>query len=257
MDQDQYTAFIEALLSGDKIEFKDWEKETPYFEGCMPVEVMAARGPETLRHGPLKPVGLTNPHRPEKPYAVIQLRQDNKLGTLYNIVGFQTKLRHGEQVRILRTVPGLEQAEFARLGGLHRNTFINGPRLLTADLRLKCEPRLRFAGQITGVEGYVESTAMGLLAARFLAAELAGRPASPPPATTALGALLSHVTGGGDAKTFQPMNVNFGLFPPPPAVPNKAGKLRPPKGRDRRQAMTARAAVDFDAWLNAPAMRAS
>ena len=257
LDQAQYTAFIEALLTGDKIDFKDWEKDTPYFEGCMPVEVMASRGPETLRHGPLKPVGLTNPHCPDKPYAVIQLRQDNKLGTLYNIVGFQTKLRHGEQVRILRTVPGLEQAEFARLGGLHRNTFINGPKLLTADLRLKCEPRLRFAGQITGVEGYVESTAMGLLAARFLNAELAGRPAVPPPVTTALGALLSHVTGGGDAKTFQPMNVNFGLFPPPPAMPNKAGKLRPPKGRDRRQAMTARAAVDFDAWLSAPATRAS
>ena len=257
LDQAQYTAFIEALLTGDKIDFKDWEKDTPYFEGCMPVEVMASRGPETLRHGPLKPVGLTNPHCPDKPYAVIQLRQDNKLGTLYNIVGFQTKLRHGEQVRILRTVPGLEQAEFARLGGLHRNTFINGPKLLTADLRLKCEPRLRFAGQITGVEGYVESTAMGLLAARFLSAELAGRPAVPPPVTTALGALLSHVTGGGDAKTFQPMNVNFGLFPPPPAMPNKAGKLRPPKGRDRRQAMTARAAVDFDAWLSAPATRAS
>lgn len=249
LDRAQYEAFVDELLSGDKIAFHEWEQNTPYFEGCMPVEVMASRGPETLRHGPLKPVGLTNPHNPDKPYAVIQLRQDNKLGTLYNIVGFQTKLRHGEQVRILRSVPGLEKAEFARLGGLHRNTFINGPKLLTADLRLKNEPRLRFAGQITGVEGYVESTAMGLLAARFLSAELTGQTCTQPPLTTALGALLSHVTGGGDAKTFQPMNVNFGLFPPPAEVVNKAGKLRPLKGVDRRRAMTARAAEDFINWL--------
>jgi methylenetetrahydrofolate--tRNA-(uracil-5-)-methyltransferase len=249
LDRGQYEVFVNELLSGDKIAFHEWEQNTPYFEGCMPVEVMASRGPETLRHGPLKPVGLTNPHNPDKPYAVIQLRQDNKLGTLYNIDGFQTKLRHGEQVRILRSVPGLEKAEFARLGGLHRNTFINGPKLLTADLRLKNEPRLRFAGQITGVEGYVESTAMGLLAARFLSAELTGQTCTQPPLTTALGALLSHVTGGGDAKTFQPMNVNFGLFPPPAEVVNKAGKLRPLKGVDRRRAMTARAAEDFINWL--------
>jgi methylenetetrahydrofolate--tRNA-(uracil-5-)-methyltransferase len=251
LDKAQYEAFVQELLDGDKIEFHQWEQNTPYFEGCMPVEVMASRGPETLRHGPLKPVGLTNPHNPEKPYAIIQLRQDNKLGTLYNIVGFQTKLRHGEQVRILRSVPGLEKAEFARLGGLHRNTFINGPKLLTPDLRLKNAPRLRFAGQITGVEGYVESTAMGLLAARFLICEIAGQDYPQPPLTTALGALLSHVTGGGDAKTFQPMNVNFGLFPPPAEVPNKAGKLRPLKGVDRRRAMTARAAEDIVDWLPA------
>lgn len=249
LNRRQYEAFVNELLSGDKIAFHEWEHNTPYFEGCMPVEVMASRGPETLRHGPLKPVGLTNPHNPDKPYAVIQLRQDNKLGTLYNIVGFQTKLRHGEQVRILRSVPGLEKAEFARLGGLHRNTFINGPKLLTADLRLKNEPRLRFAGQITGVEGYVESTAMGLLAARFLSAELTDQTCTQPPLTTALGALLSHVTGGGDAKTFQPMNVNFGLFPPPAEVVNKVGKLRPLKGVDRRRAMTTRAAQDFINWL--------
>src|SRR3954463_2273386 len=214
LDKVQYEDFVEALIDGEKMPFKEWEKDTPYFEGCMPIEVMAERGPETLRYGPMKGVGLDNPRTGRWPYAVVQLRQDNKLGTLWNMVGFQTKLKHGEQVRIFRTIPGLESAEFARLGGIHRNTFLNSPRLLDGELRLKTAPHLRFAGQITGVEGYVESTAIGLLAGRFAAAEALGQAFTTPPATTALGALLGHITGGADAGTFQPMNVNFGLFPP-------------------------------------------
>ena len=246
---EQYEAFIDALLAGDKTEFHGWEKETPYFEGCLPIEVMAARGRETLAFGPMKPVGLTNPHAPEiKPRAIVQLRQDNALGTLYNMVGFQTKLKHGEQVRIFRAIPGLENAEFARLGGLHRNTFINGPRLLDGTLALKGHPHLRFAGQITGCEGYVESAAVGLLAGRFAAAEGLGRAAAPPPPTTALGALLEHVTGGADATTYQPMNVNFGLFPP---IDARNDRGRPLKGRDRKRALSQRALADLDAWLKA------
>ncbi len=245
LDRAQYEAFIAALLAGDKTEFKDWEASTPYFEGCLPIEVMAERGPETLRFGPMKPVGLTNPHRGERPYAVVQLRQDNALGTLYNIVGFQTKLKYGAQTGIFRMVPGLEGAEFARLGGLHRNTFINSPRLLDGSLRLKAEPRLRFAGQITGVEGYVESAAIGLIAGRFAAAERCGRAIGPPPPTTAHGALLGHITGGADAATFQPMNVNFGLFPPLAAASGKRlGK------KERRPAMAARALADLSVWQN-------
>lgn len=241
LDRDQYMAFITALIEGEKTEFKEWEKDTPYFEGCLPIEVMASRGPETLRFGPMKPVGLTNPHNPtEKPYAVVQLRQDNKLGTLYNIVGFQTKLKYGAQSEVFRSIPGLEQAEFARLGGIHRNTFINSPTLLDGSLRLKSAPHLRFAGQITGVEGYVESAACGLMAGRFAAEELAGLPITPPPATTALGALLGHVTGGANAATFQPMNVNFGLFVP----------LEQRVKKDSRpQAYTSRALADLTGWI--------
>ena len=215
MDKAQYAAFIDALIAGEKSEFKDWEADTPYFEGCLPIEVMAARGSETLRHGPMKPVGLTNPHAPDvKAYAVVQLRQDNALATLYNMVGFQTKLKHGDQAEVFRTIPGLEEARFARLGGIHRNTFINSPRLLDGTCRLKALPRLRFAGQITGVEGYVESAAIGLLTGRFAAAEMLGCELQSPSPSTALGALLAHITGGGDTDTFQPMNINFGLFPP-------------------------------------------
>lgn len=214
MNQEQYYAFIDALNEGGKTEFKEWEKDTPYFEGCLPIEVMAERGKETLSFGPMKPVGLTNPHSSERSYAVVQLRQDNKLGTLYNIVGFQTKLKYAEQQRIFKMIPGLENAEFARLGGIHRNTFINSPQLLDTTLRLKSAPHIRFAGQVTGVEGYVESAACGLMAGRFAAGELNGEAMTPPPATTALGALLNHITGGAEAATFQPMNVNFGLFPP-------------------------------------------
>lgn len=241
LDRTQYEAFVTALLAGEKTEFHDWEKTTPYFEGCLPVEVMAGRGLDTLRFGPMKPVGLTDPRTGHRRHAVVQLRQDNALGTLYNMVGFQTKLRHGEQKRIFRMIPGLERAEFARLGGLHRNTFINSPRLLDGQLRLKAMPRLRFAGQITGVEGYVESAAMGLLAGRFAAAARLGQTPSPPPATTALGALRRHVTGGAEAGTFQPMNVNFGLFPP----------LSPDPGRhaDRKPLMARRALADLDAWI--------
>ena len=242
LDEAGYRAFITALMEGDKTEFRNWETSTPYFEGCMPVEVMAERGPETLRYGPMKPVGLTNPNSPEKPYAVVQLRQDNALGTLYNMVGFQTKLKYGEQARIFRMIPGLQDAQFARLGGLHRNTFLNSPKLLDDRLRLKALPRLRFAGQITGVEGYVESAAIGLIAGRFGAAERNGVALPAPPATTALGALLGHITGGADAKTFQPMNVNFGLFPP-------LGE-RLPK-RARKPAMAARALTEIDGWLAA------
>ncbi len=244
MDRDQYERFIDALLAAEKTEFKDWEQSTPYFEGCLPVEVMAERGRETLRFGPLKPVGLTNPHAPDrKPYAVVQLRRDNALGTLYNMVGFQTKMRHGAQAEVFRTIPGLEDASFARLGGIHRNTFLNSPALLDGQMRLRQRPGLRFAGQITGVEGYVESAAMGLLAGRMAAAERLGRTLPPPPETTAMGALLRHITGGAEAKTFQPMNVNFGLFPPVADV--KGGR----RGRAARyQAYTARAKADLAEW---------
>jgi methylenetetrahydrofolate--tRNA-(uracil-5-)-methyltransferase len=247
LDDARYEAFVDALLAGPKVAFKDWERDTPYFEGCLPVEVMAERGRETLAFGPMKPVGLRNPHDPDRrPRAVVQLRQDNRLGTLYNMVGFQTKLTHGAQVEIFRMIPGLEKAEFARLGGIHRNTFLNGPRLLDGTLRLKTDPRLRFAGQITGCEGYVESAAIGLLAGRFAAAERLGRVPDPPPPTTALGAMLSHVTGGGDAATYQPMNVNFGLFPPIDAL-NARG--RPLKGKDRKKALVARSIDALTAWL--------
>jgi len=241
LDRDQYFAFVEALLTGDKTEFKQWEANTPYFDGCLPIEVMASRGAETLRWGPMKPIGLTNRHNGSKPYAVVQLRQDNALGTLYNIVGFQTKLKHAEQVRIFRTIPGLEHAEFARLGGLHRNTFLNSPVLLDTELRLKRHPRLRFAGQITGVEGYVESAAIGLLAGRFAAADRLGETLAPPPPTTALGALIAHITGGADATTFQPMNINFGLFPPM--------EERPRAKQERKPALARRALDDLAGWL--------
>ncbi len=241
MDKAQYDAFVAALLAGDKTEFKQWEHNTPYFSGCQPIEVIAATGPQSLRFGPMKPVGLRDPRTGHRPWAVVQLRQDNALGTLWNIVGFQTKLKHGEQTRIFRTIPGLANAEFARLGGLHRNTFLNSPRLLDGTLRLKAEPRLRFAGQITGCEGYVESAAVGLLTGRFAAAERLGTALSAPPNTTAMGALLGHITGGADAATFQPMNVNFGLFPP------IEGTLR---GKERKQALAARALSDFDHWLS-------
>jgi len=246
MDRAQYEAFIAALLEGEKTDFKEWEKNTPYFEACLPIEVMAERGPETLRFGPMKPVGLTDPHTGRRPHAVVQLRQDNALGTLYNMVGFQTKLKHGEQTRIFRMIPGLEDAQFARLGGLHRNTFIQSPRVLDGQLRLKAEPRLRFAGQMTGVEGYVESAAIGLVAGRMAAAERRGSLLVPPPRTTALGALVSHITVGADAKTFQPMNVNYGLFPdmePPPGVKGKE------RGRAKKQAMSRRALADLATWL--------
>jgi methylenetetrahydrofolate--tRNA-(uracil-5-)-methyltransferase len=256
LDKAQYDAFIDALISGEKTAFKEWEASTPYFEGCLPIEVMAERGRETLAYGPMKPVGLTNPHRPERPYAVVQLRQDNALGSLWNMVGFQTKLKHAEQVRIFRTIPGLEQAEFARLGGLHRNTFLNSPVLLDRSLRLKADPRLRFAGQITGVEGYVESAAIGLLAGRFAAAERLGAPLSPPPPTTALGALLNHITGGhlasggeGTSRSFQPMNVNFGLFPPLAAPPPRVKSERGSKTLARKHALATRALADLERWL--------
>ena len=262
LDKDQYHAFIAALLAAEKTAFKEFEASTPYFEGCLPIEVMAERGPDTLRYGPMKPVGLTNPHLPGvKPHAVVQLRQDNALGTLWNMVGFQTKLKHGEQARVFRMVPGLERAEFARLGGLHRNTFLNSPKLLDHTLRLRADRRLRFAGQVTGVEGYVESAAIGLLAGRFAAAERLGVALSPPPPTTAFGALLNHITGGhlsaeGDAgaQSFQPMNVNFGLFPPIAAVPSSGGKgPRSSRGFERKRAMAARALADLDRWLGQPA----
>jgi methylenetetrahydrofolate--tRNA-(uracil-5-)-methyltransferase len=240
LDKEQYDAFVQALVDGEKMPFKDWEKDTPYFEGCMPIEVMAERGPETLRYGPMKPTGLDNPRTGRWPYAVVQLRQDNKLGTLWNMVGFQTKLKHGEQVRIFRTIPGLENAEFARLGGIHRNSFINSPRLLDRQLRLKSKPNIRFGGQITGCEGYVESAAIGILAARFAATELRGELLALPPPETALGAILAHITGGADAETFQPMNVNFGLMPPLPGRWKRA---------DRKKAYTDRAREAFSRWL--------
>ena len=254
MDKDQYEAFIDALLAGPKSEFKDWE-HVPYFDGCLPIEVMAERGRETLRHGPMKPVGLTNEHDPQtKAWAVVQLRQDNALGTLWNMVGFQTKLKHGAQTDIFRMIPGLEKAVFARLGGLHRNTFINSPRLLDETLRLKVDPRLRFAGQVTGVEGYVESAAVGLLAGRFAAAERQGQPITPPPPTTALGGLVGHITGGhliGAKASFQPMNINYGLLPPmePPkrdAEGNRLGAKE--KTRIKKRMMGDRALADLKAW---------
>ena len=248
LDEAQYAAFLQALAEAEKTEFKAWEEKTPYFEGCLPIEVMASRGADTLRFGPMKPVGLTDPRSGRRPYAVVQLRQDNALGTLYNMVGFQTKLRHGEQARVFRLIPGLENAEFARLGGLHRNTFINAPELLDGWLRLKARPRIRFAGQITGVEGYVESAAIGLLAGRLAAAEIAGRALSVPPQTTAMGALLAHITGGAAAETFQPMNVNFGLFPELPEG-LKGPNGRRLKGKARKPAYVARARADFGTWL--------
>jgi methylenetetrahydrofolate--tRNA-(uracil-5-)-methyltransferase len=259
LDRTQYDAFVDALVEADTVSFHEWEATTPYFDGCLPVEVMAKRGRETLRHGPMKPFGLTNPHKPhEKAYAVVQLRQDNKLGTLFNIVGFQTKLKHGEQSRLLRIIPGLEQAEFARLGGLHRNTYLNSPKVLDESLRLKALPRLRFAGQISGCEGYVESAAIGLLAGRFAAAERLSLPQDPPPPTTAHGALLGHITGGhietidAGPRSFQPMNVNFGLFPPLAQMPTRdesGQRLRgPAKTIAKKRALTARALADLDAW---------
>ena len=260
LTREQYGAFIDALIGGDKTSFHEWETSTPYFDGCLPIEVMAERGRETLRHGPMKPFGLTNPHDPQvKAYAIVQLRQDNKLGTLFNMVGFQTKLKHGEQVRIFRTIPGLEKAEFARLGGLHRNTFLNAPKLLDGTLRLNAEPRLRFAGQITGCEGYVESAAIGLLAGRFAAAERLGEHLIPPPPTTAHGALLNHITGGhietidAGPASYQPMNVNFGLFPPLARVPDKGEdgqRLRgPAKSMAKKRAMSRRALNDLEQWI--------
>nr|WP_316978787.1 methylenetetrahydrofolate--tRNA-(uracil(54)-C(5))-methyltransferase (FADH(2)-oxidizing) TrmFO [Shumkonia mesophila] len=245
LDRGQYDAFIDALLAADKVAFHEWEASTPYFEGCLPIEVMAERGRETLAFGPMKPVGLSNP-RPgaAKPHAVVQLRQDNALGTLYNMVGFQTKLTYGEQTRIFRMIPGLENAQFARLGGLHRNTFLNSPRLLDGVLRLKAEPRLRFAGQVTGCEGYVESAGVGLVAGRFAAAERLGKTPVPPSPTTALGALIAHITGGADATTFQPMNVNFGLFPP---LEGDGGKRRL-RGRERKLAYSRRALSEIETW---------
>src|SRR5215211_7158846 len=263
LDRDQYEAFVDALVAGDKTGFKEWEG-TPYFDGCLPMEVMAERGRETLRHGPMKPFGLTNPHDPmTKAYAVVQLRQDNKLGTLFNMVGFQTKLKHAEQVRVFRTIPGLEKAEFARLGGLHRNSFLNSPKLLDESLRLKAMPRLRFAGQITGCEGYVESAAVGLLAGRFAAAERLGEAIAAPPPTTAHGALLGHITGGhvetidAGPRSFQPMNVNFGLFPPLARAPAKTPDGKRLRGTQKtlakKQALTARALADLDRWIAAEA----
>jgi methylenetetrahydrofolate--tRNA-(uracil-5-)-methyltransferase len=240
LDRQQYEDFVAALNTGEKMPFKDWEKDTPYFEGCMPVEVMAERGLDTLRHGPMKPVGLDNPRTGRWPHAVVQLRQDNALGTLWNMVGFQTKLKHGEQVRIFRMIPGLENAEFARLGGIHRNSFINSPKLLDGELRLRSKPNIRFAGQITGCEGYVESAAIGLICARFAAAEQRGETLPPPPRETAVGALLAHITGGADAETYQPMNINFGLMPP------IAGRTKKP---ERKKLYTDRARAALEAWL--------
>jgi methylenetetrahydrofolate--tRNA-(uracil-5-)-methyltransferase len=244
MTKADYEAFIDALLAAEKTEFHEGET-AGYFDGCLPIEVMAERGRETLRFGPMKPVGLTNAHRPNvKPYAVVQLRRDNKLGTLYNIVGFQTKMKYGAQASVLKMIPGLQDASFARLGGIHRNTFLNSPTLLDDQMRLRSRPNLRFAGQVTGVEGYVESAAMGLLAGRMAAAEILGRTLPPPPPDTAMGALVTHITGGAEAKTFQPMNVNFGLFPP---IDAKGGR----KGRkDRYKAYTDRAKDAFTGWLN-------
>ena len=260
MTRVQYDAFVDALIEGEKVDFREWEKDTPYFDGCLPIEVMAERGRETLRHGPMKPVGLTDPRNPTvKPYAIVQLRQDNKLGTLYNLVGFQTKLKHGAQTRIFRTIPGLENAEFARLGGLHRNTFLNSPKLLDAQLRLRAAPHLRFAGQVTGCEGYVESASVGLVAGLLAAADARGQALAPPPATTALGALLGHITGGhietidAGPRSFQPMNINFGLFPPlanPPTRKADGTRLRGnEKSIAKKQALSARALADLDRWI--------
>ena len=259
LDRDQYEAFVDALLAGDKTSFKPWEG-TPYFDGCLPIEVMAERGRETLRHGPMKPFGLTNPNDPDrKPYAVVQLRQDNALGTLFNIVGFQTKLKYGEQTQIFRMIPGLENAEFARLGGLHRNTYLNSPKLLDSTLRLRAMPRLRFAGQITGCEGYVESAAIGLMTGRVAAAERLGRPSPPLPSTTALGALINHITGGHletideGPRSFQPMNVNFGLFPPLERMPKAEDGKRlrgAAKAIAKKRGLTDRARMDLGRWLS-------
>ena len=260
LTRQQYDAFVDALLEGEKTDFKDWEATTPYFDGCLPIEVMAERGRETLRHGPMKPVGLTNPHNPTvKPYAIVQLRQDNKLGTLYNMVGFQTKLKYGPQQRIFRTIPGLENAEFARFGGLHRNTFLNSPKLLDRQLRLRAAPRLRFAGQMTGCEGYVESASIGLMAGCYAAAEARGKSLSPPPATTALGALLAHITGGHietielGSRSFQPMNINFGLFPPLVQAPTRRADGTRLRGNEKtaakKQALSARALSDLERWI--------
>ncbi len=253
LNEDEYTAFIDALLAGEKTEFKEWEKSTPYFEGCLPIEVMASRGVETLRFGPMKPVGLTDPRTGKRPHAVVQLRQDNALGTLYNMVGFQTKLKYGAQSDIIRMIPGLQNANFARLGGIHRNTFLNSPVLLDETLRLKARPALRFAGQITGVEGYLESAAIGLIAGQFAAADALGSASSSPPPTTALGALVAHITGGhiAGAKSFQPMNINFGLFPDieTPRTDETGRRLKgKEKGRARKAAMARRALADLDAW---------
>ena len=260
MTREQYDAFVDALIAGEKTDFKEWEENTPYFDGCLPIEVMAARGRETLRHGPMKPVGLTNPRDPTvKAYAIVQLRQDNKLGTLYNMVGFQTKLKHGAQTQVFRTIPGLENAEFARLGGLHRNTFLNSPKLLDPQLRLHAQPRLRFAGQMTGCEGYVESAGVGLLAGLFAAAEATRNEITPPPPTTALGALLGHITGGhietidAGPRSFQPMNINFGLFPPLASPPTKKPDGTRLRGNEKtvakKQAISARALTDLDRWI--------
>ena len=257
MNEDEYYAFIDALLEGEKTQFHEWEN-TPYFDGCLPIEVMAERGRETLRHGPMKPVGLTNPHKPDdRPFAVVQLRQDNALGTLWNMVGFQTKLKYGVQTDIFRMIPGLENAVFARLGGLHRNTFLNSPKVLDKSLRLKTEPRLRFAGQITGVEGYVESAAIGILAGRFAAAERLDQDLPSLPDVSALGALLNHITGGhlsadeGRKRSFQPMNINYGLLPPIEVPKAENGKrLRgKEKGRAKKRAMSVRALESIDGWL--------
>mgnify|MGYP001793973474 CR=1 FL=1 len=252
MTRDEYEAFIDALLAADKTEFRAGET-AGYFDGCLPIEVMAERGRETLRFGPMKPVGLTNPHQPEvKPYAVVQLRRDNKLGTLYNIVGFQTKMKYGAQTDVFKRIPGLESASFARLGGIHRNTFLNSPTLLDGQMRLRSCPNIRFAGQITGVEGYVESAAMGLLAGRLAAGEMLGKPIETPPACTATGALITHISGGAEAKTFQPMNVNFGLFPPVEGL--KSGR----RGRkDRYKAYTDRAKAEWQPWLGTAALAAA
>ena len=260
LTREQYEAFVHALVAGEKVSFHEWEATTPYFDGCLPIEVIAERGPETLRHGPMKPFGLTNPSQPAiKPHAVVQLRQDNRLGTLFNMVGFQTKLKHGEQIRIFRSIPGLERAEFVRLGGLHRNTFLNSPTLLDPMLRLAAMPRLRFAGQITGCEGYVESAATGLLAGRFAAAERRGEAISLPPPTTAHGALLAYITGDHvatpqpGARSYQPMNVNFGLFPPLAIVPNRhpdGARLRgTAKSFAKKRAICARALADLEQWI--------
>jgi methylenetetrahydrofolate--tRNA-(uracil-5-)-methyltransferase len=260
MTKAQYDAFVAALLAGEKTEFKEWETNTPYFDGCLPIEVMTERGHETLRHGPMKPVGLTNPHDPTiKPYAIVQLRQDNKLGTLYNMVGFQTKLKYGPQQQIFRTIPGLQKAEFARLGGLHRNTFLNSPKLLDDQLRLRAQPRLRFAGQMTGCEGYVESASIGLIAGLYAAANARGASLAPPPPTSALGALLGHITGGhietidAGSRSFQPMNINFGLFPPLASAPTKKPDGTRLRGNEKtiakKQALSARALVDLDRWI--------
>jgi methylenetetrahydrofolate--tRNA-(uracil-5-)-methyltransferase len=260
LTKEQYDAFVDALMAGEKTDFKEWEANTPYFDGCLPIEVMAARGRETLRYGPMKPVGLTNPRDPAvKPYAIVQLRQDNKLGTLYNMVGFQTKLKYGEQQRVFRAIPGLENAEFARLGGLHRNTFLNSPKLLDSQLRLRAQPRLRFAGQMTGCEGYVESASIGLITGLYAAADARATRLAPPPSTSALGSLLGHITGGhietidAGPRSFQPMNVNFGLFPPLATAPTRNADGSRLRGNEKtvakKQAMSTRALADLDRWI--------